>query len=47
MMGKLLSSEIAQRKLSNLAVRPLHFDRFTTRFIKSGSRCSLSCMGDL
>ena len=45
MIDRQFKGEIAQRKLSNLAVRPLHFDRFTTRIIKSGSPCSLHCLG--
>ena len=45
MMGKLLSSEIAQRKLINSAADNLHFYRSITRFINSGSMCTLGCLG--
>jgi len=47
MIGKLLKSEIAQRKLIISAAEPLHFDRLITRFIKSGSKSSLGCPGGL
>jgi hypothetical protein len=45
MIGKLVKSEIAQGELSKSAAEPLHFDSSTTRFIKSGSMCSLHCHG--
>ena len=45
MVGKLVRSEIAQRKLIILAVEALHFESSITRFIKSGSKCSLGCPG--
>ena len=38
MMGKLLSSEIAQRKLMISDAEPLNFDKPIT-FIKFGSKC--------
>ena len=40
-MGKLLSSEIAPRKLIISVAEPLHFDSCITRFIKSGSNVQL------
>jgi hypothetical protein len=43
-MGKLLSSEIAPRKLIISAAEPLNFDNPMTRFIKAGSMCSLGCL---
>jgi len=46
-MGKLLSSEIAPRKLIISVAEHLHFYSTINSFVKSGSRCSLSCMGDL
>jgi hypothetical protein len=47
MIDKRLRSEIAQRKLIISAAEPLHFDSSTTRFITSGSRCSIHCLGGL
>jgi hypothetical protein len=48
MMGKLLSSEIDPLKLIISVAEHLHFYRSITRFIKSGSMCSLGCPeGDL
>jgi hypothetical protein len=47
MMGKLLSGEIAPRKLIISVAEHLHFYSTINSFVKSGSRCSLRCMGDL
>jgi hypothetical protein len=46
MIDKVVKSEIAQRKLIISAAVPLHFDSSITRFIKSGSKCSLGCAGE-
>jgi hypothetical protein len=40
MVGKLVRSEVAQRKLIISTAEPLHLDRSTTRFIKSGRKCN-------
>ena len=45
MMGKLLSSEIAQSELIISVAELLNFDSSITRFIMSGSRCSIHCLG--
>jgi len=45
MIDKRLRNEIAQCKLMISDAESLHFYRSITRFIKSGSRCSLGCMG--
>jgi hypothetical protein len=45
MIDKRLRSEIVQRKLIISAEEPLHFESSITRFIKSGSMCSLHCLG--
>lgn len=47
MIATRLSSEIAQCKLMISDVESLHLDRSTTRFIKSGSKCSFRCPGGL
>jgi hypothetical protein len=47
MMGKLLSSEIAQCKLIISGAEHLHFYSTINSFVKSGSKCSLGYMGDL
>jgi hypothetical protein len=47
MIDKRLRCEIAQSELIISVAELLNFDSSTTRFIKSGSRCSLGCMGDL
>jgi hypothetical protein len=47
MIDKRLRNEIAQCKLMISDAESLHFYRSITRFIKSGSRCSLGCMGEL
>jgi hypothetical protein len=47
MIVKQLRSEIDQHKLIILAAEPLHFDSYITRFIKSGSKCSLGCSGGI
>jgi hypothetical protein len=47
MIDKRLRCEIAQRELIISVVELLNFDRSTTRFIKSGSKCSFRCLGDL
>ena len=47
MIDKRLRSEIAQSELIISVAELLNFDSSITRFIKSGSRCSLGCMGDL
>jgi hypothetical protein len=44
MIDKQFSSEIAQRQLSDLS-HSLHLYRSITRFIMSGSMCSLHCLG--
>ena len=43
MIDKRLRNENAQRKLIISVAEPLHFDSSITRFIKSGSKCSLRC----
>ena len=45
MIDKQFKSENAQRKLIISAVKPLHFYRSITRFIKSGSKCNFRCPG--
>ena len=45
MKDKQLISKIAQRKLIIFAVEPLHLDSSITRFIRSGSMCSIGCSG--
>jgi hypothetical protein len=47
MIDKRLRNEIAQCKLMISAADPLHLDRSTTRFIKSDSKCSFRCPGEL
>jgi uncharacterized protein (DUF1778 family) len=47
MIGKRLRCEYAQRKLIISAAELLHFDSCITRFIMSGSRCSIHCLGGL
>jgi len=47
MIDKRLRCEIAQSELIISVAELLNFDSSITRFIKSGSRCSLGCMGDL
>ena len=47
MIDKRLRIEIAQSELIISVAELLNFDSSITRFIKSGSRCSLGCMGDL
>ena len=47
MIDKRLRNEIAQRKLIISDAESLHFYRSITRFIKSGSKCSLRCPGGL
>ena len=47
MIDRRLRNEIAQCKLMISDAESLHFYRSITRFIKSGSRYSLGCMGDL
>ena len=45
MIDKQLRCEIAQSELIISVAKLLNFDSSITRFIKSGSRCSLSCIG--
>jgi hypothetical protein len=45
MMGKLLSSEIAPRKLIISAAEHLHFYSTINSFVKSGSKDSIRCIG--
>ncbi len=40
-----LKVEIAQLERAISAADPLHLDSPTTRVIKSGSKCSLRCLG--
>jgi hypothetical protein len=47
MIDKQSRSKIAQRRLIISAAEPLHFDSCITRFINSGSMCTLGCLGDL
>jgi hypothetical protein len=47
MIDKRLRCVIAQSELIISVAKLLNFDSIITRFIKSGSRCSLSCMGEL
>jgi hypothetical protein len=47
MIDKRLRNENAQRKLIISAAEPLNFDNPMTRFIMSGSRCSIHCLGGL
>jgi hypothetical protein len=46
-MDQILKSEIALRKLIITATEPLHLNRSTTRFIKTGSKCACTALGDL
>jgi hypothetical protein len=45
MIDKQLRSGIARHKLINSAAETLNLDRAITRFINSGSKCSLGCPG--
>ena len=45
MIDKLLRIKIAHRKLLISAAERLHFDSSITRVIKSGSKCSICCLG--
>jgi hypothetical protein len=45
MIDKRLKSEKPQRKLITSAAEHLHLDSSNTRFIKSGSMCSIRCLG--
>ncbi len=45
MIDKRLRNEIAQCKLMISDAESLHFYRSITRFIKSGSNCSLVALG--
>ena len=45
MIDKRLRSEITQCELSYSSAGPLHFDSSIIRYIKSGSPCSLHCLG--
>jgi hypothetical protein len=45
MIDKQLRNEMAQCKLMISDAESLHFYRSITRFIKSGSVCSLGCLG--
>ena len=45
MIDKRLRNEIAQCKLMISDAESLHFYKCITRFIKSGSMCSLGCPG--
>ena len=47
MIDKRLRSEIAQCELNDFTEWPLHFDICTTRYFKSGSKCSLVDLGEL
>ena len=47
MIDNRLKIEITQLKLIVSAAELLNFNSIIIRFIKSGSRCSLGCMGDL
>jgi hypothetical protein len=47
MIYELVRSEIAQCELRDFTEWPLHFDICTTRYIKSGSKCSLVALGGL
>ena len=47
MMGRLLSSEIVPRKLIILVAKHLHFYSTINSFVKSGSKCSIRCLGGL
>jgi hypothetical protein len=47
MIDKQLRCGIALSELIISVAELLNFDSSITRFIKSGSRCSLGCMGEL
>jgi hypothetical protein len=47
MIDNRLKSEITQLKLIVSAAELLNFNSILTRFIKSGSRYNLGCMGEL
>jgi hypothetical protein len=47
MMGKLLSSEIAPRKLIISVAEHLYFYSTINSFVKSGSKDSIRCIGGL
>jgi hypothetical protein len=47
MIGKRLRSENTYRRLIISVAEPLHFYRFITKFIKSGSKYSIRSPGEL
>jgi glycyl-tRNA synthetase (class II) len=47
MVGKLVRSEIAPRKMIISVAEHLHFYSTINSFVKSGSKDSIRCLGDL